>query len=370
MNVLITGGAGFIGSHLADHFLARGHRVRILDNLTEQVHRGQRPAWLNPEAEFIRADVRDRDALARALDATQAVVHLAAAVGVAQSQYQIHHYFDVNVGGTAALADILANERHDVGKVLLAGSMTSYGEGCTVCAKCGPVRSDIRLPQDVADGVWEPRCPICRRVARSIPTPERAQLRAENIYAITKHTQERLVQHLSRLTGIHHVIFRLFNVIGTRQSLSNPYTGVAAIFISRLKGGAAPIIFEDGLQSRDFIPVADVARAFCDALESDRANDAVLNLGSGQPLTVLDLSRKITRLMNADASPQVTLKFRHGDVRHCTAETACAAELLNFSPQTSFDDALAELIDWSLSQHADDRFDASFGELKHHRMLS
>ena len=370
MNVLITGGAGFIGSHLADRLLARGHRVRILDNLTEQVHHGQVPAYLNPEAEFIRADVRGRDALARALDGVQAVAHLAAAVGVAQSQYRIGHYFEVNVGGTANLADLLVNHRHQVGKILLAGSMTSYGEGCAECSRCGPVRPEIRRPEDVADGQWEPRCPRCRRETRPIPTPENAQLRAENVYAVTKHTQERLVQHVSRLTDVPHVVMRLFNVFGPRQSLSNPYTGVAAIFISRLKGGSPPVIFEDGLQTRDFIWVTDAAELMCRALETDRADNATLNVGSGQPVTIRHVAESVAALMNVHVQPQLIGQFRRGDVRHCTAEISRAAELLGFRPATTFDQGLEQLIHWSLAEPASDEFAATLGELEAHRMLS
>ena len=370
MRVLITGGAGFIGSHLADELVVRGHEVRILDNLTEQVHQGKKPAWLNPQAEFVEADVRDRDRLSVAIREMDVVVHLAAAVGVAQSQYQVGHYFRVNGGGTANLADVLVGDRHKVKKVLLAGSMTAYGEGCAVCAKCGPVRPDIRNPDDVVDGVWEPHCPLCRRVTASIPTSERAQLRADNVYAVTKQTQEKVIQHISRQIGIPHVIFRLFNVFGPRQSLSNPYTGVAAIFISRFKAGVAPVIFEDGLQTRDFIHVDDVVGAFCDAVETDRADNAVINLGSGLPVTVQSLAMRIGRMMGRGIPAEITHQLRHGDVRHCTADITRAIERLDFEPRCSFDDALEQLIEWSLAQSASDRFDISLNELQSHQMLS
>jgi len=257
-----------------------------------------------------------------------------------------------------------------VKKVLLAGSMTAYGEGCAVCAKCGPVRPDIRNPDDVVDGVWEPRCPLCRRVTSSIPTSERAQLRADNVYAVTKQTQEKVIQHISRQIGIPHVIFRLFNVFGSRQSLSNPYTGVAAIFISRIKAGVAPVIFEDGLQTRDFVHVDDVVRAFCDAVETDRADNATINLGSGLPVTVQSLGLSIGRMMRRQIPPQVTYQLRHGDVRHCTADITQAIERLDFEPRCTFDDALQHLIDWSVAQPASDSFDASLSELKRHQMLS
>jgi dTDP-L-rhamnose 4-epimerase len=370
MKVLITGGAGFIGSHLTDRLIERGHKVRILDSLAEQAHRGQVPAYLNPDAEFVRGDVRDQDALRGALDGVHAVVHLAAAVGVAQSQYQVGHYFDVNVGGTANVADILINHRHGVEKILLAGSMTAYGEGCARCTRCGDVRLDIRRPEDVAGGLWEPRCPHCGQETCSIPTGENAELRAENIYAITKQTQEKIVRHLSRQMGIPHVVMRLFNVFGPRQSLSNPYTGVAAIFVSRLKGGAAPVVFEDGRQTRDFIWVHDVAEAMCDALETNHADDTVLNIGSGRPVSILDVAERITALMRGQTTPQVTGRFRHGDIRHCTADISRAREVLDFRPRTTFDQGLEQLIRWSLTQAATDGFDTTLQELQQHRMLS
>ncbi|UCG34025.1 MAG: SDR family NAD(P)-dependent oxidoreductase, partial [Phycisphaerales bacterium] len=340
MKVLITGGAGFIGSHLADRLIECGHHVRILDSLTDQVHSGQVPAYLNPGAEFVRGDVRDQGALREALEDVHAVAHLAAAVGVAQSQYQVGHYFDVNVGGTANLADVLINHRHHVEKILLAGSMTAYGEGCARCDRCGDVHPDIRRPEDVAGGLWEPRCPLCGQETSSVPTGESAALRAENIYAITKQTQEKTIRHLSRQTGVPHVIMRLFNVFGPRQSLSNPYTGVAAIFVSRLKGGAAPVVFEDGRQTRDFIWVHDVAEAMCDALETDRADNSVLNIGSGRPVSIRDLAERIIVLMNQKTAPQITGRFRNGDIRHCTAGITRAKELLDFRPRTTLDQGL------------------------------
>jgi dTDP-L-rhamnose 4-epimerase len=370
MKVLVTGGAGFIGSHLADRLLERGHRVRILDNLTEQVHRGRKPGYLNPEAEFLLGDVRDTAALARATDGVEAVAHLAAAVGVAQSQYQVGHYFDVNVGGTAKLVDTLIDARREVRKVLLAGSMTGYGEGCGRCSRCGPVRPRTRRPRDVANRQWEPLCPHCGRATTPVPTGEDAQLLAENVYAVTKYTQEKLVAHLSRMTGIPHVTMRLFNVFGPRQSLSNPYTGVAAIFISRFKGGAGPIVFEDGRQTRDFIGVADVAEAMCNALETDRADNTVLNIGSGKPVAIGDLAAKIGALMRAEIQPQVTGQFRHGDIRHCTADISRAVELLDFHPAIDFERGLEQLINWSLSERAADNFTTTLDELEHHHMLS
>ena len=392
MKVLITGGAGFVGSHLTDELVRRGHRVRIFDNLCEQVHRDSVPTYLNKDAEFVRGDVRQRDAFAAALGDVDAVAHMASAVGVAQSQYQVKHYVDVNIGGTANLADILITQPHQVSKILLAGSMTSYGEGAARCEQCGPVRPRVRTARDGTDdnpnrdaelrrdregacnpnrdGIWNPHCPKCRAPVESIPTDEQCDLLAENVYALTKCNQEKLLDHAARQCGIGYVCLRLFNVYGPRQSLANPYTGVAAIFIARVKKGAPPVVFEDGGQSRDFVWVGDVVRAMADALETDKTDRQTLNLGSGAPTSILDLACKISSLLGNECGPQVTGQFRRGDIRHCTADITRARQLLHFEPEVGIDEGLRRLIRWSLSQPSDDGFDTALGELKDHDMLT
>ncbi|MCK6458085.1 MAG: SDR family NAD(P)-dependent oxidoreductase [Phycisphaerae bacterium] len=370
MHVLITGGAGFIGSHLADELLRRGHRVRLLDNLCEQVHGGRAPDYLPRAAEFVRGDIRDRSAVVAAIAGVEAVAHLACAVGVAQSQYEIEHYVDVNIRGTAVLADVLANERHDVRRVLLPGSMTAYGEGAARCAACGVVRPNIRTAEDVAGGRWEPRCPTCGREAASIPTGESAELRSQSIYALTKRTQEELLAHVDRLCGVPFVCTRLFNVYGPRQSLSNPYTGVTAIFISRVKSGAAPVVFEDGRQTRDFIWVGDVAATLSELLESGRGDHGTFNIASGRATPIREIAERIARLMGVPIVPAASGTFRFGDVRHCTADISKSRDAFGFLPRTSLDEGLAHLVRWSLSQDSRDGFDRTLDELSRRRMLT
>lgn len=370
MKILITGGAGFIGSHLTDELITRGHSVRILDSLVEQVHHGVIPDYLHPGAEFIRGDIRDRALVLSALNDVDSIAHLAAAVGVAQSQYQIAHYTDVNMRGTAVLADVLANERHRVRKILVPGSMTAYGEGAADCAKCGRVRPGIRTTEDVAQFGWEPRCPTCTGEIRSIPTSERDQLLSESIYSIGKRTQEQLLHHVGRLCGIPAIAVRLFNVYGPRQSLSNPYTGVTAIFISRLKNGHSPVVFEDGLQTRDFIWVGDVIRTMSDLLETDRADGLTLNIASGIPTTVSDVARRLARLMRVHHEPAISRQFRFGDVRHCTADIGLASERLRFVPAISLDDGFDRLIHWSREAESRDGFEHSIAEMHSFNMLS
>ncbi len=370
MKILITGGAGFIGSHLTDELIARGHAVRILDSLIEQVHRGRIPDYLNPAAEFVRGDIRDRALVQQSLAGVDAVAHLAAAVGVAQSQYQIAHYADVNMHGTAVLADVLANERHTVRKTIVPGSMTAYGEGPAECERCGRIRPRIRTAEDVTRLGWEPRCPHCAGQVRSVPANEQDLLLSESVYSISKRVQEQVLSHVGRLCGIASIVVRLFNVYGPRQSLSNPYTGVTAIFISRLKCDNAPTVFEDGGQTRDFIWVGDVVRTLSDLFETDRADGETLNIASGVPTSVSDVANRLARIMRVNREPQITRQFRFGDVRHCTADIRRASASIGFSVKTPLDEGFDRLIHWSESADSRDTFDQTVSELRNFNMLS
>ena len=268
--VLVTGGAGFIGSHLVDRLVELGHTVRILDNLDPQVHPGgKKPDYLNPGAEFVAGDVRDRETVRRALQGVEVVFHEAAAVGVGQSQYRIQHYVDVNTRGTATLLDVLANEPNSVEKIVVAASMSSYGEGKARCPECGIVKPTLRPESQMAAGQWEVRCPYCQTPTEPVPTDERTPRQVNSVYSLTKKDQEDLVLLFGRTYGVQAVALRYFNVFGPRQSLSNPYTGVAAIFISRLKNGNRPVVYEDGQQTRDFVSVHDVVQANILAMEVD-----------------------------------------------------------------------------------------------------
>ncbi|MFQ5693123.1 MAG: SDR family NAD(P)-dependent oxidoreductase, partial [Nitrospinota bacterium] len=358
MRILVTGGAGFIGSFLVDALVDRGHDVRVFDCLDPQVHPGDEPPeYLHPEAEFIRGDVRDREALRRALDGVEAVFHKAAAVGVGQSQYEIKRYADVNIGGTANLLDILANEPHRVGKIVVAASMSSYGEGSYGCETHGTVRPPLRTPEQMARGEWELACPECGSPLTPSPIGEEAVYHPNSIYAITKQVQEELVLNFGRTYGVPAVGLRYFNAYGPRQSLSNPYTGVAAIFLSRLKNGRPPLVYEDGLQTRDFVSVHDVVRANLLALERDLDGPASFNIGTGQPRSIASIAETLAGLLEVDIAPEVTRTFRKGDVRHCYADIARARERLGFEPRTNFEDGMRELIQWSLEAESADRLD-------------
>ncbi|MDD5557798.1 MAG: NAD-dependent epimerase/dehydratase family protein [bacterium] len=365
MNILVTGGAGFIGSFLVDRMIRDGHRVRIFDNLDPQVHRGGRPpAHLNPGAEFVRGDVRDIDALGRALDGIEVVSHHAAAVGVGQSQYEIKHYVDVNIGGTANLLHLLANRPHRVRKLVVAASMSSYGEGPCDCAACGRVRPPLRGEEQLGRREWECRCPSCGGALTPVPIVEEDERRVNSIYAITKMVQEEMCLNIGRTYAVPTVALRYFNVYGPRQSLSNPYTGVAAIFMSRIKNGRPPVIFEDGLQSRDFISVHDIVEANMLALARPEADGGAFNVASGRPTTVLGIAETINRLCGAAIAPEITMQFRKGDVRHCIADTSRIERAIGFRARVAFEDGMRELIRWSETAEAVDLVDKATAELR------
>jgi len=361
--ILVTGGAGFIGSFLVDALVKSGHRVTIYDNLEPQVHPKGIPPYLNKEAQFIKGDVRDYDNFKKVIVSNEIIYYLAAAVGVAQSQYEIKRYVDVNIGGTSNLLDVLVNNKSSIEKIIVATSMTSYGEGKYLCKKCGNVRPGIRTENDVKKG-WEPSCPVCKSDITPAPTDENAALNAHSIYSLTKMVQEEMILNIGKTYSIPAVALRLFNVFGPRQSLSNPYTGVTAIFISRVKNNHEPVIFEDGLQTRDFISVYDVVRVMEGILETESANYGIFNIGGGKPITIKDIARKIINALGKkDIQPKITGKFRKGDIRHCYADIHKAQEILEFRPQVSFEGGLADLIAWAKDSTSEDHFDRAAHEL-------
>jgi dTDP-L-rhamnose 4-epimerase len=361
---LVTGGAGFIGSFLVDELLKRGHRVRIYDNLEPQVHSGGKaPVYLNKEAEFIKGDVRDYEHLKQAVDGVDVVFHEAATVGVGQSQYQIKHYVDVNIGGTANLLDIIVNEQTQVSKIIVAASMSSYGEGQYECDTCGSVHPPLRSEEQMNHQDWELHCPSCQKLVRPLPTNEEKLLKCNSIYAITKKTQEEMVLNLGATYKIPTVALRYFNTYGPRQSLSNPYTGVAAIFISRIKHDHPPVVFEDGLQTRDFVSVYDIVRANMLAMEQE-ALSGYFNIGTGQPRTIRGIAETLILLYGKDISPEITRKFRKGDIRHCVADISKAKATFGYTPQVSFEDGMRELIKWSETAASYDKFEEARQELQ------
>jgi dTDP-L-rhamnose 4-epimerase len=361
-SILVTGGAGFIGSHLADELLARGHRVRALDNLTAQVHGGAgRPAYLAGDVELQVGDVRDPRAVGRALAGVDAVVHLAARVGVGQSMYEIASYTDGNSGGTAVLLEALLDR--PLRRLVVASSMSIYGEGAYVTAAGEPAEATERGRAQLERHEWEPRAADGSELV-PVPTPESKRPALSSIYALTKYEQERACLIFGAAYGLPTVALRLFNAYGTRQSLSNPYTGVLAIFASRLLNERPPLVYEDGQQRRDFVSVKDVAAAICLALERDEAAGHAINVGSGRSVTVDEVGRKLAATVGKeDLVPEVTGKFRAGDIRHCFADIALAQELLGFEPQVELEDGMAEIAGWLEGQVADDRVEAAGAEL-------
>jgi dTDP-L-rhamnose 4-epimerase len=371
-DILVTGGAGYIGSHLVDALVARDYHVTVLDNLEPQVHRsGTWPSYANPKAKYVRGDVRDRSAFEPLVLASQAVVHFGAAVSVGQSMYQVDRYVDVNTRGTALLLDILVNTKHKVEKVLVASSIGVYGEGAYECATHGAIAPTIRSEQQLAARDWEQRCPQCGVHAKSIPTPEDKALYRDNIYSMTKYHQEEMVLLIGKTYGIPSVAPRFFNVYGPRQSLSNPYAGVAAIWLSRLLNGKQPMVFEDGGQLRDFVSIHDVVDCLVLMLEKPGADYLPVNVGSGETVTILDIARLLARLLGSAIEPQITQTGRKFDIRHNTADITRARQTLGFAPKVSLEQGFSELIEWAKTTPdvAVDFFDKALQELQEKGLL-
>lgn len=372
MRVLVTGGAGFIGSFVCERLVAEGHEVRVLDNLDAQVHASGAPPYLPPAVDFRLGDIRDRTACRSALEGADAVVHCAGAVGVAQSLYRVEHYVDVNVRGTATLLDCLVEPRQPLGKLVVLTSMTGYGEGVYRRPSDGRLlRAGIRTEEDIQRWGWEPVCPETGEPLEAVPTPEGAELMARNVYALTKRYQEELALSVGSVYGFSVVCLRLFNVYGPRQALSNPYTGVLAIFLSRLLAGEPPVVYEDGRQSRDFVSVHDVVDAIVAAIDSSAADGQVVNIGSGVPRLIGPIALTLARLSGrSEIQPEVTRQFRRGDVRHCIADITRARQVLGFEPKVSWEEGLAELVQWAGSSVAADRFVQANRELQERGLLT
>jgi dTDP-L-rhamnose 4-epimerase len=354
-NILITGGAGFVGSHLADSLLAAGHNVRIFDSLTPQVHGGQIPEYLSREAELIKGDMRDPNAVHGALEGMDVVFHLAAAVGVGQSMYEISHYMGTNTQGTAVLLQGLLDRKSRVEKLVLASSMSIYGEGKYLCAQCGVVAPSARPVEQLRAKQWEVLCPQCGEALTPVPTDESKPMQCSSIYALSKKDQEEMCLLYGRTYGLPVVAFRYFNIYGSRQALSNPYTGVAAIFAARLLNGNHPLVFEDGKQMRDFVSVHDVVQANLLALERSDADGRALNIGSGEAISIREVAMALSSALETYIPAQLTGKHRAGDIRHCFGDISAARRLLGYQPAVRFTDGLKELAGWLRSQQPTDR---------------
>lgn len=360
--VLITGGAGFIGSHLADELLTQGYRVRVLDNLDPQVHADswKRPDYLDPEVELILGDVRDAAAVQQALDGVDFVYHFAAAVGVGQSMYQISRYTDVNCMGTAVLLEALSQQ--PVKKLVVASSMSIYGEGLYRDRKHQKIEPEERREEQLLEGIFElmdEGVPL-----EPIPTPESKRCIPSSYYALGKYDQEKMCLICGRAYRFPVVAMRFFNVYGPRQALSNPYTGVLAIFASRLLNNQAPKIFEDGEQRRDFVHVRDVARACRLALETPSAAGRAFNVGSGRRYTINEIAASLSKVLGkSHVGTEVTGGYRVGDIRHCYADISAAREVLGYTPRIEFEAGLSDLAEWLEGQVADDLVEMASAEL-------
>ena len=363
--ILVTGGAGFIGAHLVAALVLKRHTVRVLDALVPQVHGpgADWPTWLPPEVERLRRDVSDPEIWHEALRGIDVVYHLGAEVGVGQSMYEIARYMNANAMGTAHLLQTLVRGKRSLQKLIVASSMSVYGEGAYRASTGETVYPQLRSSARLAARQWE-MLDHLERPLRPIPTAEDKPLFPTSIYAISKRTQEEMCLAVGRAYQIPTIALRFFNVYGPCQALSNPYTGVMAIFSSRLLNGKAPLIFEDGQQSRDFVHVTDVVQALLLCLERDSANYEAMNVGTGRAVTILDAAKALSRELGVNVEPQIVNQFREGDVRHCFADIRKAQRLLGYRPTVTFEDGIGDLVQWVRRQSADDQLELATAELR------
>lgn len=370
MKILVFGGAGFIGSHLVDTLLAKGHQVRVYDSLDPQVHGESQaiPSYLNPGAEFIQGDVRDSESMKQAMVGMEAVYFLAAAVGVGQSMYEIERYVDVNSMGAAKFLDLLARDRGSIEKVIVASSMSAYGEGAYKRKDGSVVYPLLRPAKQLEKSQWEV-LDDSGEILTPIPTAESKPMYPTSVYAITKRDHEELFLAVGAGYDIPVVALRFFNVYGTRQALSNPYTGVAAIFSSLILNKKPPQIFEDGHQTRDFIHVSDIVQALTLSLEKDEANGQVYNVGTGSPVSVLQVAEVLSAKLGFDQAATITNQFRVGDIRHCFSDITKISNELGYAPKIQIEDGFDELTEWVSKQMVDEKVSESTKELADRKLI-
>lgn len=369
-NILITGGAGFIGSRLANSLLAKGHNVRVLDNLSSQIH-GSEPESsplfrsLHDDVEFIRGSVTSCDDLMKALPGMDTVVHLAAETGTGQSMYAIQHYSDVNIGGTALLLDLIANEPFPIRKIVVASSRAVYGEGKYLCGTHGYVYPASRSAEDMEKGDFTVHCSLCGIPAELAPTDEETPVRPASVYGITKLTQEQLVLTVSKALGVSALAFRYQNVYGPGQSLSNPYTGILSIFSTRILNGSGINIFEDGKESRDFVFIDDVIAATIGGIEHEAPLVDVFNVGSGVATDVVTIANTLQELLGVTVPIKISGQFRLGDIRHNVADLTKIRKTLGFEPTVSIEEGLRRFVAWVKGEEIQvDRYEESLQELR------
>lgn len=360
--ILVTGGAGFIGSHLVDRLVKDGYDVVVLDNFDPQVHQGKKPDYLNKNARYVKGDIRDEKALKESLKGIKVIFHFAAKVGVGQSMYEIKKYVDANTLGTAFLWEYIINKKLNINKFLVASSMSIYGEGAYKCPKCGVVSPYLRAEAQLKERIWEVICAGCGSETKPMPTNEEKKLLSTSVYAITKKDQEELSLNIGLGYKIPIVGLRFFNVYGPRQSLSNPYTGACAIFSSRIKNNNPPLIYEDGLQTRDFIDVGDIVESCILAMKSEKADYKYYNVGTGKAVTIRKVAETLVDLYKKDITPKIVNRYRTGDIRHCYADIEKIKEI-GFTPKIGLKEGLKNLVEWGKSEEAVDRTEEANLEL-------
>ena len=362
--ILITGGAGFVGSHLADGLLRAGHKVRVIDDLTPQVHKEGPPDYLSPGVELVVGDVRDPNRMRGVLRDVDVIYHFAATVGVGQSMYEISRYMSVNTQGTAELLQAMLDAKVSPEKLIVASSMSIYGEGRYQCSKCWrEATPPVRPVSQLKAGRWELHCSFCDGVLKPLPTNEAKPSEINSVYALSKRDQEELCLIYGRTYGVPVTALRFFNIYGTRQALSNPYTGVAAIFAARLINDQAPLVFEDGEQMRDFVSVHDIVRANMLAMERPESDGHVINIGCGKPISIRHVAEILARSLGKEIVPVITQKYRAGDIRHCYADLTRARMLLGYEPQVTHEEGFRELAAWLQGQEAEDKAETMLREL-------
>jgi dTDP-L-rhamnose 4-epimerase len=372
--ILITGGAGFIGSHLVDKLIEEGsHEVFIFDNLEEQVHgkSNNPPNYLHKEAKFVKNSLTNYNDLKDLVKECEVIFHLGAVVGVGQSMYQVRKYIETNILGTANLLDILVNCEHSVEKLIIASSNTVYGEGKANCSHCGVVYPLLRNKNQLINKEWETKCPDCGLEIKPVLTDENNPFNSSSIYALSKQSQEQMGLLIGKTYGINTTVLRFFLVYGTRQALSNPYTGVCSIFSNRLLNGKPPIVFEDGLQSRDFVHVNDVCQALVLAMKNEAANGEIFNVGTGQPITIKEVAETISEKINPELKPEFNQQYRIGDIRHCVADISKIKNKLGYKPNINFKEGIDDLIQWIRNKEfqIEDKSQNALDELKEKGLL-
>lgn len=369
-NVLITGGAGFIGSNIALKLVSQGRNVTVLDNLTKQIH-GENPensqlyCTIKDKVHFIRGSVTDRNIFEKALEGQDVVIHLAAETGTGQSMYEIEKYCSTNIGGTALLLDILANKKTSVKKVIVAESRAIYGEGKYECEVCGVVYPFARTEKDMLEGDFRVKCPKCNKPVKLVATDENSKLHPTSVYGITKQMQGQLVHCVCQAIGIASVSFRYQNVYGPGQSLKNPYTGILSIFSNSLRQDNDINIFEDGTESRDFVYIEDVADATILALDNDKCSGLAFNVGTGTSIDVVTVANKLKEFYKSSSQIKVSGNFRLGDIRHNFANITLAKNILGYEPKYDFEKGLSKFCEWVLTQPIEkDNYKKSLEEMK------